>query len=109
MPLPALEQIGEGSTPHERAQLHYIRGKTLDIDDEHVPKAEEALSKAVKLDSSLGDAWNQLGLSFWKKGRTTRLRCAFNMRCPVLTSVSPLPGDVSTAHDCWQSTLVHSR
>mmetsp|Transcript_48455 Transcript_48455/g.114406 ORF Transcript_48455/g.114406 Transcript_48455/m.114406 type:complete len:478 (+) Transcript_48455:93-1526(+) len=80
----ALEQIGEGSTPHERAQLHYIRGKTLDIDDEHVPKAEEALSKAVKLDSSLGDAWNQLGLSFWKKG------------------------DVSTAHDCWQSTLVHS-
>eukprot|EP00286_Rhodomonas_abbreviata_P021267 CAMPEP_0181309596 /NCGR_PEP_ID=MMETSP1101-20121128/12097_1 /TAXON_ID=46948 /ORGANISM="Rhodomonas abbreviata, Strain Caron Lab Isolate" /LENGTH=410 /DNA_ID=CAMNT_0023416089 /DNA_START=169 /DNA_END=1397 /DNA_ORIENTATION=+ len=78
-----LDNLGESKTTQQRALVHYIRGKALDVEDDHVPKAEEELSKAVKLDSSMGDAWNQLGMSFWKKG------------------------DVQTAHDCWQSTLIH--
>jgi len=62
----------------------YIRGKALDVTEEHVPEAEELLGRAVKLHPTLGDGWNQLGSCFWKKG------------------------DYQLAFDCWQHTLLHT-
>jgi len=66
-----------------RALRSFVRGKVLDDGESYVQEAEKELSRAVKLDPSLGGAWNQLGTCMWKKG------------------------DVQLAHDCWQNTLVH--
>ncbi|EKX31722.1 hypothetical protein GUITHDRAFT_122091 [Guillardia theta CCMP2712] len=72
-----------GRSKKERATLSYIRGKAFDAGEEYSAEAEQDLSRAVKLDPSLGDAWNQLGTCLWKKG------------------------EVQLAHDCWQNTLLH--
>ena len=66
-----------------RALRSFVRGKVLDDGEAYVMEAEKELSRAVKLDPTLGGAWNQLGTCMWKKG------------------------DVQLAHDCWQNTLVH--
>ena len=85
--LSALDAIpaSQKATFESRALLFYLRGKALDVAEEYVPDAEDMLGRAVKLDPTLGDAWNQLGTSFWKKG------------------------DYQSAHDCWQCSLIHSR
>lgn len=63
----------------DRALWSCIRGRALDVvSSAHNPEAERELSRAVKLDPGLGDAWNQLGTSAWKHG------------------------DDQLAHDCWQ-------
>ncbi|KAH7302738.1 hypothetical protein KP509_23G085400 [Ceratopteris richardii] len=50
-----------------RALFEYLRGKALDVGSEYSKEAEDHLSKAVKLDPSLSDAWSCLGNCFWKK------------------------------------------
>jgi hypothetical protein len=81
----ALEDIPDGNSVEEQALRFYIRGKALDVTSEDfVSEAEELLGRAVKLDPALGDCWNQLGASFWKKG------------------------DFQAAHDCWQCSLLHA-
>ena len=67
-----------------RALRSFVRGTLLDEGEVHVPEAEAELGRAVKMDPTLGGAWNQLGTCMWKKG------------------------DVQLAHDCWQNTLMHS-
>ncbi|XP_014231039.1 tetratricopeptide repeat protein 5-like [Trichogramma pretiosum] len=49
-----------------RAKYYYLKGKTLNIEDKFVPLAEELLSKAVKLEPKLIEAWNELGECYWK-------------------------------------------
>lgn len=44
----------------------YLRGQTLNVLSAYDQHAEECLSKAVKLDPSLIEAWNELGESYWK-------------------------------------------
>ena len=44
----------------------YLRGQTLNVLSAYDHHAEECLSKAVKLDPSLIEAWNELGESYWK-------------------------------------------
>jgi tetratricopeptide (TPR) repeat protein len=67
-----------------RALRSLVRGTLLDEGEAHVPEAEAELGRAVKMDPTLGGAWNRLGTCMWKKG------------------------DVQLAHDCWQNTLMHS-
>ncbi|XP_059649646.1 uncharacterized protein LOC132295391 isoform X2 [Cornus florida] len=55
-------------TPMHRATCEYLRGKVLDVFPDHRKEAEDHLSKAVKLNPSLADAWLCLGNSIWKKG-----------------------------------------
>ncbi|XP_075518567.1 uncharacterized protein LOC142552688 isoform X2 [Primulina tabacum] len=55
-------------TPLQRATHEYLRGKVLDVFPEYKKEAEDHLSKAVKLNPSLGDAWLSLGNCIWKKG-----------------------------------------
>lgn len=49
-----------------KAVFFYLRGKILNITPSFDQRAEECLSKAVKLDPNLIEAWNQLGESYWK-------------------------------------------
>jgi len=49
-----------------KAVFFYLRGKALNVTAEFDQHAEECLSKAVKLDPNLIEAWNQLGESYWK-------------------------------------------
>lgn len=53
--------------PRERAQYFYLKGHALNIMPTFDPKAEEALSRAIKLDMKMCDAWNELGECYWKK------------------------------------------
>ncbi|XP_032117181.1 tetratricopeptide repeat protein 5 isoform X3 [Sapajus apella] len=60
-----------------------LTGKALNVTPDYSPKAEELLSKAVKLEPKLVEAWNQLGEVYWKKG------------------------DVAAAHTCFKGALTH--
>lgn len=60
-----------------------LTGKALNVTPNYSPKAEELLSKAVKLEPKLVEAWNQLGEVYWKKG------------------------DVAAAHTCFSGALTH--
>ncbi|QHN80002.1 Tetratricopeptide repeat protein [Arachis hypogaea] len=52
----------------QRATFEYLRGKILDVFPDYRKEAEDHLSKAVKLNPSLADAWLCLGNCIWKKG-----------------------------------------
>lgn len=65
------------------AQVLMLTGKALNVTPDYSPKAEELLSKAVKLEPELVEAWNQLGEVYWKKG------------------------DVAAAHTCFSGALTH--
>lgn len=52
-------------------------GRAHDVIDEHSPQAEAALTKAVKLDPQLVEAWNQLGESYWKRDNIKEAKNCF--------------------------------
>ncbi|OAD62374.1 Tetratricopeptide repeat protein 5 [Eufriesea mexicana] len=49
-----------------RAKYYYLRGKALNVTERFIPQAEELLTKAVKLEPNLVEAWNELGECYWK-------------------------------------------
>jgi tetratricopeptide (TPR) repeat protein len=55
-------------SPQQRAVFEFLRGKVLDVFPDYNKEAEDHLSKAVKLNPSLVDAWLCLGNCIWKKG-----------------------------------------
>ncbi|XP_007647985.1 tetratricopeptide repeat protein 5 isoform X4 [Cricetulus griseus] len=67
------------------AQALMLKGKALNVTPEYSPEAEVLLSKAVKLEPELVEAWNQLGEVYWKKG------------------------DVAAAHTCFSGALTHCK
>ncbi|XP_019368762.1 PREDICTED: tetratricopeptide repeat protein 5 [Gavialis gangeticus] len=71
--------------PQDRAQMLMLKGKALNVTPSYNPQAEELLSKAVKLDPNLVEAWNQLGEAYWKKG------------------------DITAAHTCFSGALGHCK
>lgn len=60
-----------------------LKGKALNVTPDYSPEAEVLLSKAVKLEPELVEAWNQLGEVYWKKG------------------------DIASAHTCFSGALTH--
>ena len=62
-----------------------LRGRALNVLPEHSPEAELCLSRAVKYDPQLIEAWIALGESYWKCGR------------------------VQQAHDCFTGSLSHRK
>ena len=51
----------------ENKALYFsLRGKALNVTAEYDIQAVDFLSKAVKLDPTLTDAWNNLGECYWK-------------------------------------------
>ncbi|XP_017971863.1 PREDICTED: tetratricopeptide repeat protein 5 isoform X1 [Theobroma cacao] len=65
--------------PVERATYQYLRGKILDVVPDYRKEAEDHLSKAVKLNPSLADAWLCLGNCIWKKGDLPSAKNCFNL------------------------------
>ena len=51
----------------EKAEMLYLRGKTLDFNPEYSKLAEENLSKSIKLMPTKKEAWDALGHVYWKK------------------------------------------
>lgn len=66
-----------------KVQYWYLRGKALNVLPDHSPEAEQCLSRAIKHDPSLVDAWNALGECYWKAG------------------------NVQQAYDCFTGALMH--
>lgn len=51
----------------EKAELLYLRGKTLDFLPEFTKTAEDSLAKSIKLMPTKTEAWDALGHVYWKK------------------------------------------
>ena len=67
----------------QKAHRTYLKGRALNVVSDHSPEAEQLLSKAVKLEPNLVDAWIELGECYWKRG------------------------DVETAKTCFEGALSH--
>ncbi|KAJ4709802.1 Tetratricopeptide repeat 5 [Melia azedarach] len=65
--------------PMQRATYEYLKGKILDVVPEYKKDAEDHLSKAVKLNPSIADAWLCLGGCIWKKGDLPAAKNCFNL------------------------------
>ncbi|KAK9934644.1 hypothetical protein M0R45_021780 [Rubus argutus] len=63
----------------QRATYEYLRGKILDVLPDYKREAEDHLSKAVKLNPSLADAWLCLGNCIWKKGDLSSAKNCFTL------------------------------
>ncbi|CAG9856495.1 unnamed protein product [Phyllotreta striolata] len=50
----------------DRAKFNYLKGKLLNVSPTYSSEAEILLSKSIKLDPKLVDAWNELGECYWK-------------------------------------------
>ncbi|MGH0165950.1 UNVERIFIED_CONTAM: hypothetical protein FKN15_058482 [Acipenser sinensis] len=74
--LSSLEEM-EGSCT-DKAVFLLLKGRTLNVGPEFSSQAEDALSRAVKLDPTLVEAWNQLGEVYWKKGDVSGARTCFS-------------------------------
>ncbi|XP_047307933.1 tetratricopeptide repeat protein 5-like [Impatiens glandulifera] len=69
----------ERKLPMQRATYEFLRGKILDVFPEFRKEAEDHLSKAVKLNPSLAEAWLCLGNCIWKKGDLTAAKNCFTL------------------------------
>ncbi|CAN6483186.1 unnamed protein product [Victoria cruziana] len=65
--------------PSRRASFEFLRGKILDVYPDYRKQAEDHLSKAVKLNPSLLDAWLCLGNCMWKKGDLSSAKNCFSL------------------------------
>ncbi|KAK8937520.1 hypothetical protein KSP39_PZI011931 [Platanthera zijinensis] len=74
----AMPQEGRKSTS-QRALYEFFRGKILDVFPDYQKEAEDHLSKAVKLNPSLTDAWLCLGNCIWKKGDLPSSKNCFSL------------------------------
>ncbi|CAK7326685.1 unnamed protein product [Dovyalis caffra] len=74
-----LFDMEQRKSPKQRATYEYLRGKVLDAVPEYSKEAEDHLSKAVKLNPSLADAWLCLGNCIWKKGDLPSAKNCFNL------------------------------
>jgi len=61
----------------DRAMFLYLKGRLLNITGDFDSQAETVLSKAVKLNPTLVDAWNELGESYMRKNDWTTARTCF--------------------------------
>lgn len=63
---------------HNRAKYYYLKGRSLNILSNYSKECEELLSKAVKLDPQMIDAWNELGETYWKNDNINEAENCFN-------------------------------
>lgn len=61
----------------ETARCLFLRGKALNVMPDYDPLAQDSLSRAVKLDPKLVEAWNCLGECYWKCGQVEAARNCF--------------------------------
>ncbi|KAJ0971604.1 hypothetical protein J5N97_019563 [Dioscorea zingiberensis] len=63
----------------QRASYEFLRGKILEAFPDYRKEAEDHLSKAVKLNPSLAEAWLSLGNCIWKKGDLSSAKNCFSL------------------------------
>lgn len=61
----------------DKAVFLYLKGRLLNLDGDFNQEAEGLLSRAVKLNPTLVEAWNELGESYWKKGDWVTAKTCF--------------------------------
>ena len=61
----------------DKAKALYFRGRALNVTVDHDPESEAFLSKAVKLEPSFAEAWNELGESYWKRNQVSQAQNCF--------------------------------
>lgn len=61
----------------DKAVFLYLKGRLLNLDGDFNLEAEGLLSRAVKLNPTLVEAWNELGESYWKKGDWVTAKTCF--------------------------------
>ena len=81
----SVKQDIDNETNEIKARRTYLKGRALNVVSDHSPEAEQLLSKAVKLEPNLVDAWIELGECYWKRG------------------------EVDTAKTCFEGALSHVR
>ncbi|XP_072945289.1 tetratricopeptide repeat protein 5-like [Epargyreus clarus] len=60
-----------------RGQFLYLKGKCFNITTVYDSRATQCLSKAVKLNPHLVDAWNELGECYWKNMNIKEAKASF--------------------------------
>lgn len=50
-------------------RYYFLKGRALNVLPQYNKQAEDLLSKAIKFDPKLVDAWNELGECFWKNNK----------------------------------------
>nr|XP_022911310.1 tetratricopeptide repeat protein 5-like [Onthophagus taurus] len=61
-----------------RANYYYLLGKALNVVPKYDRKVEENLSKCLKLNPKLVNAWNELGECYWKNDNLKEATNCFN-------------------------------
>ncbi|GJQ77322.1 hypothetical protein Trydic_g20740 [Trypoxylus dichotomus] len=61
-----------------RAKYYYLKGRALNVVPRYSKEAEDILSKAIKLDPKLIEAWNELGECYWKNDNLKEATNCFN-------------------------------
>ena len=60
-----------------KAEYLMLRGRALNVLPQYSREAEDCLSKAVKLDPKLAEAWSYLGECYWKNNQVELARSCF--------------------------------
>ncbi|XP_075981931.1 tetratricopeptide repeat protein 5-like [Anticarsia gemmatalis] len=60
-----------------RAKFLYLKGRCYNISPTYDARATQCLSKAVKLNPHLVDAWNELGECYWKNMNVKEAKASF--------------------------------
>ena len=76
-------KLVKSSNGEGKAHQLYLKGRALNVVQDHNPEAETLLSRSVKLDPTFVEAWNELGECYWKRG------------------------DIETAKTCFEGALNH--
>ncbi|KAJ8570215.1 hypothetical protein K7X08_006792 [Anisodus acutangulus] len=111
--------IEKRKLPLQRATYEYLRGKILDIVPVYKKEAEDHLSKAVKLNPSLVDAWLCLGNCIWKKGDLNAAKNCFtfalskgpnkNILCQLSMLERKLAQDAENPEEIVDESIKHAR
>eukprot|EP00127_Corallochytrium_limacisporum_P003184 Clim_evm33s147 gene=Clim_evmTU33s147 len=72
-----LRQSVEAAKGDDKAEFLFLLGKALNVMQEPSEEAVEVLERAVKLNSSLWEAWNELGELHFKRGKITNAQSCF--------------------------------
>ena len=57
-----------------KAEYLMLRGRALNVLPQYSKEAEDCLSKAIKLDPKLAEAWSYLGECYWKNNQVESAR-----------------------------------
>lgn len=69
--------ILESGVKISSARYYYLKGRALNVVPKYSREAEDLLSKAIKLDPKLVDAWNELGECYWKNNKISEAMNCF--------------------------------